>query len=172
MQKNRNSKFGFFNPRIFAAFLLCSMGTWLAMFSFAAPTSSTTDTFTPVVITSVVNRISPAVRDLPKVAPTGASEIGDNLPPIRPNHPVPAGFVDSALQTVPAALAAPTPMANFEGQGSVDSGGSAAGCTCAPPDTNGAVGPNQYVQMVNSVVSVYDKAGTRLSGPTPINALW
>src|SRR5207253_5774876 len=60
-----------------------------------------------------------------------------------------------------------------EGQSSVDSGGgSAAGCLCLPPDTNGAVGPTQYVQMVNSVFSVYDKAGTRLSGPTQINALF
>src|SRR5438067_13239608 len=157
MQKNNDSHSGFFNPRNFVAFLLCSMGTWLAMLSFAAPTPSTitTDTFKPLVILSIANRTSPALRDLPRTAPIGPSEIGDNLPPIRPNHPVPAGFVDSALQTVPAALAAPTPMANFEGQGSVDSGGSAAGCTCAPPDTNGAVGPNQYVQMVNSVVSVY-----------------
>jgi hypothetical protein len=173
MRKNTDSLSGFFNPRIFSAFILCSAGLLLAMFSFAAPTPSTdtTDTLTPVVITSAFNGISPAVRDLPIAAPTG-EHAEKELSPVRPNHPVPDGFVDSARQTVPAALAAPTPMANFEGQGSVDSGGSAAGCICAPPDTNGAVGPTQYVQMVNSVFSVYDKAGTRLSGPTPINSLF
>src|SRR5438477_10782442 len=49
----------------------------------------------------------------------------------------------------------------------------AEGCGgCLPPDTNGAVGPTQYVQMVNSAVSVYDKSGTRLLGPTAINALF
>jgi hypothetical protein len=36
MQKTNNSQTGFFNPRIFAAFLLCSAGGWLAMFSFAS----------------------------------------------------------------------------------------------------------------------------------------
>jgi hypothetical protein len=45
MRKNSDSQFGFFNPRIFAAFLLCSMGSWLAMFSFAATPSSPTPSF-------------------------------------------------------------------------------------------------------------------------------
>jgi hypothetical protein len=44
MQKNSHSQLGFFNPRIFAAFLLCSMGAWLAMFSFAATPPSAPST--------------------------------------------------------------------------------------------------------------------------------
>ena len=31
------------------------------------------------------------------------------------------------------------------------------GCNCAPPDTNGAVGLAQYVQMVNEGYQVFDK---------------
>src|SRR6266513_3615971 len=43
MKKNQPpSESGFFNPRIFAAFLLCSIGAWLAMFSFASTPSSGT----------------------------------------------------------------------------------------------------------------------------------
>ena len=42
----------------------------------------------------------------------------------------------------------------------------------APPDTNGDVGPNHYVQTVNTVLSIYSKTGQRLVGPTPINNLW
>jgi hypothetical protein len=44
MKKNVVSTSAFFNPRAFGAFLLCAMGAWLAMFSFAStpPTSSIT----------------------------------------------------------------------------------------------------------------------------------
>jgi hypothetical protein len=45
MQKNSGLQLGFFNPRIFAAFLLCSMGAGLAMFSFASTPSSAPLTF-------------------------------------------------------------------------------------------------------------------------------
>src|SRR5437868_5687909 len=42
MRRNTNSQAAFFNPRIFAAFLLCSAGAWLAMLSFASTPSSGT----------------------------------------------------------------------------------------------------------------------------------
>jgi PKD repeat protein len=38
MKKNFVSTSAFFNPRIFAALVLCSVGAWLASLSFAAPT--------------------------------------------------------------------------------------------------------------------------------------
>ncbi|HET8549959.1 MAG TPA: PASTA domain-containing protein [Bryobacteraceae bacterium] len=41
-----------------------------------------------------------------------------------------------------------------------------------PPDTIGAVGPNHYIQMVNSAFAIYDKAGVLLAGPSQINSLW
>ena len=31
----------------------------------------------------------------------------------------------------------------------------------SPPDTDGAVGPNHYVQAVYLLVGIYDKAGNR-----------
>ena len=44
MKKNSTSNSAFFNPRIFAGFLLCCVGAWLAMFSFAStPSSGTID---------------------------------------------------------------------------------------------------------------------------------
>src|SRR6266404_3689471 len=184
MEKNSNSKSGIFNPRVLLGFVLCSVGVCLAVFSLAARPASRVNpaagAFKPVVIKSILNGASAAARDLPTGVPTGPREIEHGLLRVKPNRPVPAGFVDKAVQKAVqtalgalAAPAAPAPLGTFEGQSSVDSGGgSAAGCLCLPPDTNGAVGPTQYVQMVNSVFSVYDKAGTRLSGPTPINALF
>ncbi len=47
------------------------------------------------------------------------------------------------------------------------------GCNCAPPDTNGAVGLTQYVQMVNAGCQVFDKAtGDSVLGPSSISSLW
>jgi hypothetical protein len=43
----------------------------------------------------------------------------------------------------------------------------------APPDTNGAVGQTQFLQMVNVVWNVYDKAtGNKQGGPFPGNQFW
>jgi hypothetical protein len=42
----------------------------------------------------------------------------------------------------------------------------------SPPDPVGDAGPNHYVEMVNLVLAVYTKTGTRLLGPTPIGAIW
>ncbi len=41
-----------------------------------------------------------------------------------------------------------------------------------PPDTNGDVGPNHYVQWVNLSLAVYDKSGQLKLGPIPGNFLW
>lgn len=42
----------------------------------------------------------------------------------------------------------------------------------APPDTIGDVGPNHYVQMVNTKFAMFDKSGGLLTGPTHINLLF
>ena len=42
----------------------------------------------------------------------------------------------------------------------------------APPNTVGDVGPKHYIQMVNISFAIYDKSGSLLAGPSPINALW
>jgi hypothetical protein len=41
-----------------------------------------------------------------------------------------------------------------------------------PPDPVGAIGPNHYIQMVNSQFPIYDKSGHLLAGPASINSLW
>ncbi len=41
-----------------------------------------------------------------------------------------------------------------------------------PPDTVGDVGPNHYVQMVNSRFQIFSKTGTPLFGPANINTLF
>lgn len=42
-----------------------------------------------------------------------------------------------------------------------------------PPDVNGDVGPDHFIEMVNaSRVAIWDKAGTLLVGPFTLNTLW
>ena len=59
------------------------------------------------------------------------------------------------------------PNPNFDGIMSGD-----PGAFFVPPDTNGDVGRNHYVQTVNSSIAVFDKQGIILAGPMPINTLF
>jgi len=94
-------------------------------------------------------------------------------PWVRPELPLPlrhypAHVTDPVLQTRSglAPLAATIGL-NFEGN-DFDTV-----CNCAPPDTNGAVGTTQYVQLVNTVFTVFDKStGNVVTGPTATNTLF
>jgi hypothetical protein len=64
----------------------------------------------------------------------------------------------------------PTPNTNFEGVGNGISGYTVQ---VAPPDTQGDVGPNYYVQWVNLDFAVFDKTtGTIVYGPAAGNSIW
>jgi hypothetical protein len=63
-----------------------------------------------------------------------------------------------------AALAAPSPAKNFPGLTNRNG--------VYPPDPTGDVGPNHYVQMVNSSIQIFDKNGATLYGPTNNNTIW
>src|SRR6266550_3863585 len=54
MRRNTTSESGAFNPRIFTAFVLCSLAAWLAMLGFAAttpPGGTLTDSSGPLTFT-------------------------------------------------------------------------------------------------------------------------
>jgi hypothetical protein len=53
---------------------------------------------------------------------------------------------------------------DFEGVGNIDG--------VYPPDTNGDVGPNHYVQWVNLHFQIWNKSGASLYGPAAGNTLW
>lgn len=103
----------------------------------------------------------------------------DGIIDIRPERdgpvgPKPGHGVDRALQgeigpSLTAAIA--PPLANFEGLSNQDNF-NVFGFRVNPPDPVGAVGPNHYVEMINLVFGVYDKAGNPLVPATDIGALW
>src|SRR5204863_243060 len=80
---------------------------------------------------------------------------------------------DPVLQSLIAQPLAPALTLNFDGVGNGFSGPAGTFTVAgAPPDTNGSVGPNHYVQIVNTDFAVFDKSGAALFGPVPINTLW
>jgi hypothetical protein len=70
-----------------------------------------------------------------------------------------------SLQTTFGATAIPSTSINFEGNTNLDG--------VLPPDTNGDIGPNHYVQWVNLHFQVYDRTGKALlAQPASGNSLW
>jgi hypothetical protein len=116
--------------------------------------------------------VSPPLRDISPIAPpTGTPRVKRELP-IRPAAPG-TGAPDSALQATVGAAAAPALGTSFEGVGEGFTGPAGTFVVnSAPPDTNGAVGPNNYVQIVNSAFAVFNKSGTVVYGPAATNTLW
>ena len=87
-----------------------------------------------------------------------------------------ASITNPNTDPVAAPLAGPltgvTPLLNFEGKSAQDNR-DLFGFAFVPPDTNGAVGAKQFVQMVNVTIAVYDKSSGALElGPAAIHTLW
>src|SRR5881392_1816411 len=82
------------------------------------------------------------------------------------------GFAgDGAPQTTLAPPTIPSTDQNFEGLNNQDNF-NIFGFRVNPPDPNGEVGPNNYVEMINLVFGVYDKSGNLLLGPIDTGTLW
>jgi len=117
---------------------------------------------------SAKNDVSPKLR---AVTPIPFSPSANHVIPVLPlgkqltTHRTVSG---SAVQSKLAAPKMPGTQLDFEG---IDFPG--VNCNCAPPDTNGAVGATQYVQIVNTGVEVFDKStGNSVLGPISIESVW
>jgi len=139
----------------------------------AQPTARTRP-LTPKFSKAVAFDISPALRTLPLAKKYVADP--SNLLEIRPERGPRAqskGYKsgDKALQTFSPALAIAAPLLTFEGVSNEDNF-NIFGFRVNPPDPNGEVGPNHYVEIINLVFAVYDKSGTKLLGPIDTGSLW
>jgi subtilisin-like proprotein convertase family protein len=148
-----------------------------------APALARVQTSEPVVSQAVNFAVSPAVRDLPPeegLKPDPEAE-ANKVVKSNPNKIIRTGAPeavpdaqDGALQSSApslAAAAAPTTSLSFDG---IDSQANIPvfGGLVLPPDTNGDVGPNHYVQMVNSNWRVWDKAGNPVTPVMSLGSLW
>ncbi|MDO8671286.1 MAG: hypothetical protein Q7O66_07625, partial [Dehalococcoidia bacterium] len=127
----------------------------------------------PQVSRSVKNDVSPPLLSIKPVVPGAGDDAGTGAASREvPLGRIPRGInpattdltADPVVQSSPGLLSMPATIQNFEGVNNINA--------VYPPDTNGDVGPNHYVQWVNLSLQIWDKNGTSLYGPVQGNTLW
>ena len=124
----------------------------------------------PLVISADRHDRSPRLRDVPPGRPPLGEQVKEREPRWRRVSRHPSGLpADSMVQATPSTPLMPGPAHSVEGIGNVNA--------VLPPDTNGDVGPNHFVQWVNLSFAVYSKGTSTtppvlLYGPAPANTLW
>jgi hypothetical protein len=182
MKKKSTSQSAFFNLRVLIASIFCLAGVLIALGASlylgsskaqaqpgpgSAPPATTNSPGGP----NVVRLVGPValnmnLRNLPYVAPTVEIEEQrlTRYPFPLSGRPARSGTSASPqFQSLLEKILTPTPnmpapVLTFDGTDRVGSG-----CNCRPPDTNGDVGPNHYVQTVNAGFRVFDKSGNPLA---------
>ncbi|HTB05895.1 MAG TPA: T9SS type A sorting domain-containing protein [Bacteroidia bacterium] len=114
------------------------------------------------------------LRDLAKEFPapkpdgstrlTGDNESHERMAAKRQYDPNAEPVVDPIIQNTYGPMTAPAPIENFDGQQSSQG--------YLPLDDNGMVGPNDFVQTVNSDYQVFSKTGSALTTSALLSALF
>ena len=148
---------------VLATVTAVAAGVWLA------PPASSEDR--PDVSSAVFSDTSEPLREL-DAAPSPSDDGQD----VVPQKPTPGERIDDMLSgdLVPPSIPNPTGSApdqqmpgilqDFEGLNNRNG--------YLPPDTVGDVGPNHYVQMVNSSLQIFNKDGSTALGPVDSNTIW
>ncbi len=126
----------------------------------------------PVQVTPAYQHdVSPPLRELAQTdralyRQEGEAAENPKIPNAHVDQPDPVVEKTSFLRLLAPKI--PSPLLTFDGIAFPG-----VGCNCAPPDTNGAAGLTQYVQMVNEAFQVFNKAtGASELGPNSIASLW
>src|SRR5436190_8200402 len=173
----------FTHMRILAAVLLVVTAAALVFLAISPPAVAQprpgTHPQTPKFSKAVAFDVSPAVRSMPRIARL-RTYAPDTVLEMRPERGESEGPIahraknrspDGALQLFKPTPSIPAPLLTFEGLSNQDNF-NIFGFRVNPPDPNGEVGPNNYVEMINLVFAVYDKAGNLLVGPMDTGSLW
>ena len=161
----------FTRTRVITGIISLTAGLLCAVAPLAAQTVTG-----PIVRKEVHHDTSLPLRDLARLAPPAVFHAKHEAEAWR-RIPLPPGadqpVDDPVIQRTSApasALNTPTVGLSFEGIGQGQYGFTVGS---APPDTNGAIGATQYVQMVNSSYAVFNKTtGALVLGPVANNTLW
>lgn len=172
--------------KISLAFCLLSVAAYLAA---SRPGTAAVDDdrrrfpeLRPRKVQAFASGISINVRDLPPAAPEAGNESGkmgraeqqarsvDNKVPFRKIDRQAAADAERPTGDF-SGLPMPPVGVNFEGINSNDNF-AAYGFRIVPPDTIGDVGPDHYVQAVNSLFRVFDKNGNPLTPPLKMSNLF
>src|SRR5262245_11955169 len=184
MKKKSNSQSAFLNLRVFIGLFIALAGVFLALLGAGAfssataqgtsqnPGSQSSDNIVydvPAGETVYPKPFYGDVRFLPQVPQSSYY--------YRPEFPAPFDYKSLLPQEVTTPEPniplgpMPPPIQNFPGITSSDHCGRVPCGFGAPPDTNGDVGFNHYIQAVNQAFAIYDKTGTLLAHFSE-NALW
>src|SRR6476660_8015297 len=177
MKKKEKNSAGASALQIAVSTALVFIGTILLAVSFRAASPNADQAQDSQQVPDVVPMDGPVsqdrdLRDLPYIPAKEEEEEG----PRHTRHPFPlvgelqrGPASDVVQQTFAAAAAAsiPSPLQTFAGMGSTEGCGS-----CLPPDTDGDVGPNHYMQSVNSSIRIHDKSGNVIAGPITYNSFF
>lgn len=175
--------------------LQCGFILWVALFPASqtlpvtASDLSQPDPLPAVVIQAIQHDLSPALAEISPlenslpVLKGGATRLSPDFPVLIENYPLPKALHDGGglstagaarqVQAIPDTLtipaAMPPPLQSFDGVSNLFGG--------MPPDTQGDIGPNHYVQWINLHFAIYqiDKVNhtaTLVYGPVPGNTLW
>src|SRR5438270_6811141 len=182
MKKTTTRKSAFSTSRLLAC-LLCLLSLLLALIAISGPFGTkspaqgagNTNSSSVWVGASYHNDVSPPLREMPAWNESDLRRGVDRE--ANENPKIPYRHIDSFDPVVQNAHASafglpgvniPLPIRTFDG---IPFPG--VGCSCAPPDPNGAVGLTQYVQIVNEAYQVFDKAtGNSVLGPNSISSIW
>lgn len=109
-----------------------------------------------------VRNLPPAVRGPKSLRPLVHPPLGDKVPPSNLDN---STVVKKTSEAEPL-TAMPSPIQNFDGLSFNDI---CSGQPCTnrnPPDPNGDVGPNHYIQAINLAYGIFSKTGTLLAAFT------
>jgi hypothetical protein len=181
---------GFFNLRVLVAVVVCLAGVLVALFGVGAFSSafaqgkgsqnnrSATNQASPGTQTpDVVRMVGPVcldqdLRSLPYIPPAERiekrrltrypqSDTGA-LPPRETSLPWLQSLLRGLFRPTPTM---PLPLLTFEGMNETQAG-------ATPPDTDGDVGPNHYVEALNVAIRVFDKSGNALTPVMTFNSFF
>ena len=150
--------------------ILFVIGFLAALFSVQIEAKELSVQPRPVVVHPVKNDVSRELRNIKPIPPSPGAEVREiPLHPLdKPKGPkaplIEDRIMDPVVQDWPVEVTMPSTIRNFEGVSNVNG--------VLPPDTNGDVGPNHYIQMVNLSFAIWDKSGNLLYGPANNNTLW
>src|SRR6266496_2022815 len=173
----------FTHVRVLAAVLLVVAAAALVFLAVSPPAvaqpSARPQPLIPKFSKAVAFDVSPALRSLPRVTRPRIFP-PDTILEMRPErrgsegpqaYRVKGFTADRALQLFNPPPTIPAPLLTFEGLSNQDNF-NVFGFRVNPPDPNGEIGANNYVEMINLVFAVYDRAGNLVAGPIDTGSLW
>jgi hypothetical protein len=149
---------------------------WLEHVESQKPDSLPTE---PQIVKASAFAISPSFNSLAQTTPHEPPKDGSKIPVKEindgeENESAPASSLfqhdgDNALASF-SGVPMPTPSLSFDGLSNFDNV-DLYNVFYIPPDPTGDVGPNRYVQAVNSAIRIFDKSGTAVTPPLKFSSL-